>query len=40
MSEASTIATIIKVAVSGVPLEREITVSFSTRDSTATGNNY
>lgn len=37
VSEASTIATIITIVVSGGSLEREIVVSFSTSDSTATG---
>ena len=37
VSEASTIATIIGIEASGAPLEREIIVSFSTSDSTATG---
>ena len=36
MSESSTV-TYIKVEVSGGSLEREIIVSFSTSDSTATG---
>lgn len=37
MSEASAIATIITIEASGDSLEREIIVSFSTSDSTATG---
>ena len=37
VSEASTIATIITIAVSGSSLEREIIITFCTHDSTATG---
>ena len=37
VSEASAITTIITIEVSGGSLEREIIISFSTSDSTATG---
>ena len=40
VSEASTMAIIITIAVSGGSLEREIIVTFSTHDSTATGTNF
>ena len=40
VSEASTIATVITIEALGGLLEREIIISFSTSDSTATGSSY